>query len=225
MYTARLQRRFVKHAQHITKQLQLLGARSVRQQRFSTKPVLNSSVSTTPQFERIDHSYLVEEEMLPNYKPEEYYPVKLGEILHDRYKTIGKLGYGTKSTVWLCRDLQKVHDYVAVKICISHTFTLRERDIYKEISGLQTSHGGQNNVRKMYDRFAIQGPHGFHICLVLQPLGISLGEFKQLSPEGLFDSEVVQALMRCVLFGLDYLHREAEVIHTGRLTQLHQPYT
>jgi len=30
---------------------------------------------------------------------QDYYPVRLGQIFNDRYKSIGKLGYGTASTV------------------------------------------------------------------------------------------------------------------------------
>lgn len=47
-----------------------------------------------------------EEERLPGYKAEEYYPVHLGEVFQSRYQVLAKLGYGTASTVWLCRDLQ-----------------------------------------------------------------------------------------------------------------------
>lgn len=36
----------------------------------------------------------------------EYYPVKLGQVLNDRYEIFHKLGYGTYSTVWLAVDLQ-----------------------------------------------------------------------------------------------------------------------
>lgn len=47
-----------------------------------------------------------EEERLPDYDPEQFYPVQLGGVIKARYRVIGKLGYGANSTVWLCRDLQ-----------------------------------------------------------------------------------------------------------------------
>lgn len=47
-----------------------------------------------------------EEENLPSYDPEEFYPVHLGDTIKSRYHVIGKLGYGANSTVWFCRDLQ-----------------------------------------------------------------------------------------------------------------------
>lgn len=47
---------------------------------------------------------LIEEERLPFYKAEQFYPVHIGELLHSRYKVLVKRGYGSYSTVWLCRD-------------------------------------------------------------------------------------------------------------------------
>lgn len=47
-----------------------------------------------------------EEERLPWYKPEQFYPVQIGQIFHSKYKVIGKLGYGAHSTTWLCRDIE-----------------------------------------------------------------------------------------------------------------------
>ncbi|KAK1807036.1 hypothetical protein LTR12_018624, partial [Friedmanniomyces endolithicus] len=47
----------------------------------------------------------IEEETLPQYDPEEFYPVHIGQTLDSRYNVIGKLGYGANSTVWFCRDL------------------------------------------------------------------------------------------------------------------------
>jgi len=50
----------------------------------------------------------VEEETLPDYIASRYYPVRIGEILRDRYQVVGKLGFGATSTVWLARDLRYV---------------------------------------------------------------------------------------------------------------------
>lgn len=50
----------------------------------------------------------VEEEALPHYRKEEYYPVNIGDVYESRYEIAGKLGYGAYSTSWLCRDLRCV---------------------------------------------------------------------------------------------------------------------
>lgn len=53
----------------------------------------------------IDPSLPIEEESIPIYRPEKFYPVHIGEIFNRRYQVVGKLGYGSSATVWLCRDL------------------------------------------------------------------------------------------------------------------------
>lgn len=62
-------------------------------------------VFPTSGFKLLDQSTAFDEETLPNYEPEKYYPVTQGEILHDRYQTLAKIGYGVTSTVWLAKDL------------------------------------------------------------------------------------------------------------------------
>jgi non-specific serine/threonine protein kinase len=50
----------------------------------------------------------IEEETLPHYQPDQYYPVKIGDVFQSRYQVAGKLGYGAYSTSWLCHDIQFV---------------------------------------------------------------------------------------------------------------------
>lgn len=47
----------------------------------------------------------VEEECTPRYSPKHFYPIRLYEVLNNRYQITSKLGWGTSSTVWLARDL------------------------------------------------------------------------------------------------------------------------
>lgn len=51
----------------------------------------------------------MEEELLPHYRAEKFYPVRIGEIFKNKYRVAFKLGYGSASTVWMCRDLEYVH--------------------------------------------------------------------------------------------------------------------
>ena len=222
---ARLQRRLTGYGRHIylpshfCTEYQLSLRRHLIAQRRSTKRLDRlRTMRTASHFERIDHSYVVEEESVFGYNPKHYYPVKLGEILHERYKVITKLGYGSASTVWLCRDLQQQHEYVALKVYINCSKFHREIPIYKEINNLQTTHEGQKYVRKMYDSFQVRGPHGTHECLVHEPLGISLGELKVHCPDELFSPQHIRVFLRYILSGLQFLHKEADIIHTGTLS-------
>lgn len=69
---------------------------------FSSKAISNSSNISLP----VDIT--IEEEMLPYYETQQFYPVHIGDVFKDRYQVAGKLGYGADSTSWLCRDFQSV---------------------------------------------------------------------------------------------------------------------
>lgn len=57
-------------------------------------------------FKTIEADQQVEEEELPDYQADRFYPVQLGEVFQDRYQAIAKLGFGSSSTTWLARDLR-----------------------------------------------------------------------------------------------------------------------
>ena len=46
----------------------------------------------------------IEEETLPKYRAEAYFPAHLGQVLQNRYRIVGKLGFGINSTMWLSWD-------------------------------------------------------------------------------------------------------------------------
>jgi hypothetical protein len=49
----------------------------------------------------------IEEEILPRYSPQNYYPVSIGQVLDKRYKVLAKLGFGSESTTWLAQDTNR----------------------------------------------------------------------------------------------------------------------
>ncbi|KAK4495633.1 hypothetical protein PRZ48_012901 [Zasmidium cellare] len=129
------------------------------------------------------------------------------------YRVVGKLGYGSTSTVWLCRNLQTQEDYVALKVYINNSKTHRELSVCQHINSVSSQHPGREYVRKLLDSFEIEGPHGKHICLVFEPLGNSLGQLHLLA-DGALDTEIIRQAMRPILNALQFLHDEAGVIHT-----------
>lgn len=76
---------------------------------MASTPMVQPRVFPTSGFELLNSIEPFEEESLPDYLKERYYPVSLGEVLNSRYQVITKLGFGASSTVWLCHDLQSVH--------------------------------------------------------------------------------------------------------------------
>lgn len=57
-------------------------------------------------FSRIPVDQKIEEETFPHYAASQYYPARLGEVIRNRYHIVGKLGFGSSSTVWLARDMK-----------------------------------------------------------------------------------------------------------------------
>ncbi|RDA82551.1 hypothetical protein CP532_0938 [Ophiocordyceps camponoti-leonardi (nom. inval.)] len=166
-------------------------------------------------FEMIDPGLKVEEERLPFYKQDDYYPMRIGDIIKDRYQVVAKLGYGTSSTVWLSHDLSE-HKYWVLKV---HIHTLKENQelkVYRHLASTASSlddHPGRQNVRQLKDSFKLQGPHGEHDVFILTPLGMSLMTFQGMQKGAVFQQVLVQKALDQVLLGLNFLH-DADVIHT-----------
>ncbi|CAK7222007.1 hypothetical protein SBRCBS47491_004721 [Sporothrix bragantina] len=124
-------------------------------------------VLPTAGFDEVPPDQLVEEETMPEYRVDHFYPVHLGEVFHDRYQVLAKLVYGSSSTIWLARDLQN-HQYVALKVYIHNSARHRELPFYQHLATLPSSmHPGAKNIRQLLDSFQVAGPHGTHMVLVM----------------------------------------------------------
>ena len=69
----------------------------------------------------------------PQETPQVFFPICLGQVLHERYLIEHKLGYGGFSTVWMAHDLQEKTD-VALKVMSLGTWAENEVRIQEEIS-------------------------------------------------------------------------------------------
>ncbi|KAK0823631.1 hypothetical protein LTR73_008324 [Friedmanniomyces endolithicus] len=176
----------------------------------------STSMADTVDQQVLDPSVLVEEETIRGYKAEDYYPVRIGEVFQDRYRVIGKLGYGTASTVWLCQDLSGQDEYIALKVYINRSKVHRELPIYKHIKSLNSEHEGRAYIRKLIDSFELSGPHGKHTCLVHEALGMNMEELRDLVPRGAMDGYLVRQFLRPVLRGIQFLREDAHIVHTGQ---------
>lgn len=163
----------------------------------------------------IEDSVMIEEETVRGYRSEHYYPVRVGEVLHKRYRVIGKLGYGSASTVWLCHDLNRDKAYVALKVYINRSKVHRELPIYTHINSLTSTHPGRQYIRALLDSFEISGPDGEHTCLVHEALGMNMDELRDLVDENAFEPNFIRQTLRDLLRALHFLRGEAHIIHTG----------
>ncbi|RAH58199.1 kinase-like protein [Aspergillus piperis CBS 112811] len=171
------------------------------------------------------HHYLpkdipIEEETLPYYNPKQYYPVNIGDIYQSRYQIIGKLGYGSTSTSWVCRDLRFLKISTSIPKKDSHN---REYKVYEHLANVVEKgslHPGQSLIREVYDSFELQNAavsegegSSIHQCLLLQPMTMSLHDMLQLTSRP-FDLPLLKMTIKRILLALDFLHVEAGVVHT-----------
>jgi hypothetical protein len=181
-------------------------------------------------FEVIAPSVKLEEETHSWYSVKNFYPAAIGEVLQNRYQIVAKLGYGAASTTWLCHDLRQGR-HVTVKI-----YALGEQQSDREIAALKhinatlaasqnAKHIGAASVRRLLDEFKISHPRSSrtNLCLVFDPLGGSLADARKLVFGGRMPISLVKSVTFYILQALDFLHREANLVHGGKL--VHCPDT
>ncbi len=176
----------------------------------------------------LPNNSFLEEEGNPDYDPNRFYPARVGEVLQN-YQIVSKLGWGSCSTVWLAKDIKRYvlyffcshlvlvifswpwqsDRYVALKLTNNSERDRKsaygELEISQHISRIQSKHQGRSYVRLIQDSFTIRGPVGEHLGLVSEPL-----------------REPLWLLGRHLgTIGLDFLHSECHVIHTGKYTVNH----
>ena len=121
--------------------------------------------------------------------------------------------------LWYHRRKWQSNRFVALKIAtnnpIDKVTTAHEEDISRHITKANPKHEGYGYVRHILDSFGITGPDGMHTCLVFELLREPLWMFKQRGV-GTFPPLLLKLMSPFILQGLDYLHTECHVIHTGK---------
>jgi len=158
-----------------------------------------------------------EQEAPSDYCKGGYHPVKIGDLFHNRYHVIRKLGWGHFSTVWLCWDLQE-KKFVALKVVKSashYTETaLDEIKLLKCVRETDENDTLRERTVMLLDDFKISGVNGSHVCMVFEVLGHNLLKFIIRNNYQGMPLQNVKTMMKQVLEGLHYLHTKCQIIHT-----------
>jgi len=158
-----------------------------------------------------------EQEAPSDYVKGGYHPVKIGDLFHNRYHVIRKLGWGHFSTVWLCWDLQE-KKFVALKVVKSashYTETaLDEIKLLKCVRETDENDALRERTVMLLDDFKISGVNGTHVCMVFEVLGHNLLKFIIRNNYQGMPLQNVKIMMKQVLEGLHYLHTKCQIIHT-----------
>ncbi|KAK2785776.1 hypothetical protein FQN51_003783 [Onygenales sp. PD_10] len=163
----------------------------------------------TNQANLIKYRWIDGAETLEHYVPGGYHPAMIGDVFHDRYHIVDKLGFGGYSTVWLARD-SRYDRYVALKVGIAHwgkDALLRETRSLWALSVLLPSSAsrqqrlGHGSIPCLLDQFEVHGPNGMHVCYTTTPTWCNLHE---VSFCRLFPLDVARALSGGLALALAY---------------------
>ncbi|KAH7905982.1 kinase-like domain-containing protein [Hygrophoropsis aurantiaca] len=108
------------------------------------------------------------------YRKGGFHPVHIGDIIHEQYEVVNKLGYGAYATVWLVKDVRSGR-YASLKILAAEaTNNASEVAVLRRLQAIQADPQdtpGAEFVMKVFDDFTVDGPNGTHQCIVTEVLG------------------------------------------------------
>lgn len=115
-----------------------------------------------------------------------------------------------------CRRFCFSQKYVALKIQKSAPefaqSALHEIEVLSAIANGDPSNS--KFVIRLIDHFKHVGPNGQHLCMVLEYLGDSILQLIRYNRYKGLELNKVKEICKCILIGLDYVHRELGLIHT-----------
>jgi len=91
----------------------------------------------------------------------------------------------------------------------------------QHISKIQSKHEGHSYVRLIQDSFTISGPFEEHLSMVFESLREPLWLLGRHLSTVRLQPIILKAFLKLVLQGLDFLHSECHIIHTGKCTAKH----
>jgi serine/threonine protein kinase len=152
-------------------------------------------------------------EPVSGYDKSLYYPLTIGEVLHERYEIVHKLGWGGCSTVWMAHDT-KERKYVALKILTAaeRGHTHGESDTINEHLQRQR----KPNLVTYHKTFALPAGKKSHVhrVLVLPLMGPNLDQTCLEMPTSTHMHYRMSAAWQ-LLLNLKDLHK-AKVVHRGK---------
>ncbi|KAM3510477.1 hypothetical protein MY11210_005879 [Beauveria gryllotalpidicola] len=100
--------------------------------------------------------------------------------------------------------------------CYGGSHDVFEREILSSILDMsrKSSHQGRKYLLHLLEQFNHKGPNGDHVCLVFNVLGHHLDFQAAKYEDARLPVKAVKEIVRQLLMGLDFLHRECGIIHT-----------
>lgn len=95
-----------------------------------------------------------------------------------------------------------------------HWQALNENKILHHLQAIESSHPGSKLVRLALDTFEVPGKEGPHVCIIHEPLSLSLTDIREMAG-GKLPNSILKPVVHGILLALDYLHSVAHVVLTG----------
>ena len=180
---------------------------------FTTTTTAMSRCEHNAEDHPIEYNWIKGAENLEKYKSKGYHPIMIGDMLHDRYRIVDKLGFGGYSTVWLAQD-RRQEKYVAVKVGIAKSNSLsQEMKCFQALSAPSVHPAGHNAIPSPLDEFEVHGPNGTHPCYTMVPARCNL---REASFSCLFPLDVARALVGGLTMAISHMH-SCGYVHGGLL--------
>ncbi|KAF8509959.1 kinase-like domain-containing protein [Gautieria morchelliformis] len=153
-----------------------------------------------------------------------FHPIHIDDVLHNRYRIVDKLGYGSYATIWLVDDLASGR-FAALKVLAADVSKVSEVAIHRRLKQLQLNNGGsdgQEFLVEYLDDFKVEGPNGTHQCIVTEVLGPSIGVhyIDEIYDKEQYPIDIAKNLVAQVMRGVAYLHSCGVVhgdLHVGNI--------
>ncbi|OAL68242.1 CMGC/SRPK protein kinase [Trichophyton rubrum] len=181
-----------------------------------------SASETDVEAPRNEYNWVDGAESLGKYQPGGYHPIMIGDVLHDRYRVVDKLGFGGYATIWLAQD-SLLERYVALKVGIADSLP-RETRVLRELStsasestssslSARLRNYAHDSIPVPLDEFKIHGPNGTHPCYAMTPAQCNL---REASYSRLFHIDVARALSAAVTLSVASIHSRG-FVHGAKL--------
>ncbi|KAF9514864.1 hypothetical protein BS47DRAFT_1392124 [Hydnum rufescens UP504] len=145
-----------------------------------------------------------------------FFPARPGLVLGDgKYRILRKLGWGQHSSPWLVDGLRFTPKrYFTVKILTAkathshHAGDTHELELLRSIKDVRFS-----RLPHLHDDFELSGPHGRHLCFVMDLLSTSAQALRMSTPTQTLAVHSVKTIIALLLEGLTELH-DLGIVHT-----------
>ncbi|PPQ69930.1 hypothetical protein CVT26_013255 [Gymnopilus dilepis] len=181
------------------------------------KRLLRAKIDAKSPLKPSEPEWATKEEPVESYKPGGFHPVTVGDAIGPNYRIVRKLGWGAYSTVWLVRTESPSSSFRALKILegnAAESAKSHELECLEEVRKHSHLNTSSAYIMHFLEAFYQPGPHGKHLCIVMEPLSESLEEFSGRWMNCRLPQAFLRIVMRQILLGLSFLHDECQIIHT-----------